>query len=54
MKPDPKDYDTPDDWYDDMQAYICYMETMYDRIDMEIERQKEDERIENEGKTTTP
>lgn len=54
MQPNPRDYDTPDDWDDAMQSYICYMETMYDRIDMEIERQKEDERIENEGKTTTP
>ena len=51
MKPNPRDYDTPDAWDDAMQAYICYMETMYDRIDMEIERQKEDERIENEDKT---
>lgn len=42
MKPDPRDYDTPDDWDDAMQAYICYMETMYDRIDMEIEKIKED------------
>ena len=41
-RPDPRAYDTPDDWDDAMQAYICYME---------IERQKEDERIENEDKT---
>ena len=51
MKPDPRDYDTPDDYDDAMNEYIAYMETMYDRIDMEIEKQKEDKRVANERKT---
>ena len=51
MKPNPRDYDTPDDYDAAMNGYIAYMETMYDRVDMEIEKQKEDERVANESKT---
>ena len=47
MKPNPRDYDTPYDYDDAMNEYISYIETMYDRIDMEIERQKEDERLKD-------
>lgn len=53
LKPNPRDYDTPDDYDDAMQDYIAYMETMYDRVDTEIDKQKEDKRIENERKTIT-
>ena len=42
MKPNPRDYDTPDDYDEALNNYISYMETMYERIDMEIEKQKED------------
>lgn len=49
MKPDPRDYDTPDDYDDAMNDYIYYMETMYDRVDMEIEKIKEDKLDENKA-----
>ena len=54
MKPNPRDYDTPDDFDDAMNDYIAYMETMYERIDLEVEKEKEDKRIENDSKTITP
>ena len=50
MKPNPRDYDTQDDYDDAMNDYIAYMETMYDRVDMEIEKIKEDKL--DERKTT--
>lgn len=50
MKPNPRDYDTPDGYDDAMNEYIAYMETMYDRVDMEIEKIKEDKL--DERKTT--
>ena len=42
MKPNPRDYDTPDDYDDALNDYISYMETMYERADMEYEKIKED------------
>ena len=42
MKPNPRDYDTPDDYDAALNDYISYMETMYDRVDMEVEKIKED------------
>ena len=48
MRPDPRNYDTPDDYYDAVDDYVGYIDTMYERVDMEIEKQKEDERLTNE------
>ena len=54
MKPNPRDYDTPEDYDDAMNDYIAYMETMYDRIDMEIEKIKEDKLDERKTTTSQP
>ena len=41
--PDPREYDTPDDFYDAEQEYIAYMEYMHNQaIDDAYEKYKEE------------
>ena len=46
-RPDPRNYDTPDDYYDAVDDYVGYIETMYERADFEVEKEKEDKLEEN-------